>query len=134
MPDPQSGYRSGPAWHPQWTGAGAVQRSRLARILWSGGPFSQFAAKNKRLKDHSAASMGGTVDMSDATREQLLTRLRAYRTDLESRIAFLESNEAEIRFKHEGEWVEATPTVLAGLYRQYGDLGALISDIAAGRP
>ena len=73
------------------------------------------------------------VEMPAENRERLLERLRAYRSDLESRIAFLESGDVQVRLKHEGEWVDTTGTVLAALYKQYGDLGALVSDVASGR-
>jgi hypothetical protein len=73
------------------------------------------------------------MDIPPDTRERLLERLRAYRTDLESRIAFLESGQAEVRVKHEGEWVDGTTATITSLYKQYGDLGALLSDITSGR-
>jgi hypothetical protein len=73
------------------------------------------------------------VERPSQDSEALLARLRAYRSDLESRIAFLESGKAEVRLRHEGEWIDTTAMVVTTLYRQYGDLGALISDVAAGR-
>ena len=79
------------------------------------------------------AAISASVEIPKETRERLLERLRAYRSDLENRIAFLESGNAEVRILHEGEWIEATTTTVTSLYRQMGDLGALINDIASGR-
>jgi hypothetical protein len=73
------------------------------------------------------------VDIPPEARERLLERLRAYRADLEDRIAFLESGRVEVRLEHEGEWIDGTQTTITNLYRQYGDLGALLNDIASGR-
>jgi hypothetical protein len=73
------------------------------------------------------------MNISPDAREHLLERLRAYRTDLESRIAFLESGRGQVRVQHEGEWIDSTQMTITNLYRQYGDLGALLNDIASGR-
>ena len=73
------------------------------------------------------------MDIPEDIRGRLLERLRRHRSELEGRIAFLESGSAQVRILHEGEWVEATATTLTNLYRQYGDLGSLISDISSGR-
>ena len=73
------------------------------------------------------------MDIPPEARERILERLRAYRTDLEDRIAFLESGRARIQVAHEGEWIDGTQTAVTSLYRQYGDLGALLNDIASGR-
>jgi hypothetical protein len=73
------------------------------------------------------------VDIPPEARERILERLRAYRSDLENRIAFLESGRAQIRVEHEGGWIDGTGMTITNLYKQYGDLGALLSDIASGR-
>ena len=73
------------------------------------------------------------MDIPPEARERILDRLRTYRTDLENRIAFLESGRAQVRVEHEGEWIDGTQTTLTYLYKQYGDLGALLNDIASGR-
>ena len=73
------------------------------------------------------------MDIPPEARERILERLRAYRTDLEGRIAFLESGRARNQVEHEGEWIDGTQTAVTNLYRQYGDLGALLNDIASGR-
>ena len=73
------------------------------------------------------------VEIPPEARERLLERLRAYRTDLENRIAFLESGRGRVQVEHEGEWIDGTQTTVTSLYKQYGDLGALLNDIASGR-
>jgi hypothetical protein len=73
------------------------------------------------------------VDIPPEARERILERLRAYRTDLENRIAFLESGRAQVRVEHDGEWIDGTQPTVTNLYRQYGDLGALLNDIVSGR-
>ena len=64
---------------------------------------------------------------------RIVDRLRSYREGLEARIRLLESGNAELRIRHEGAWVDGTSTVLANLYRQLGDLNALIHDILSQR-
>ena len=73
------------------------------------------------------------MELPQESRERLLERLRAFRIDLEGRIQLLETGQAEVRIRHEDAFVDATQTVLASLYRQYGDLGALISEVSTDR-
>jgi hypothetical protein len=87
----------------------------------------------KRLPAAVDVAIAGRVEIPPDIRERLLDRLRAYRSDLENRIAFLESGNAQVRVQHEGEWVDATTPTVTSLFRQMGDLGALINDIASGR-
>lgn len=67
----------------------------------------------------------------EATCERVRVALREYREDLLNRIDFLASGRAQIRVRHEEGWVDATEEVVTNLYRQLGDLGALVHELAA---
>jgi hypothetical protein len=71
--------------------------------------------------------------MSDqAPASQLaLEGLREFRKDLLNRIDFLSAGRAQVRVRHEEEWVDATDQVVANLYRQLGEIGSLIHALAA---
>jgi hypothetical protein len=60
-----------------------------------------------------------------------LEGLRTFREDLLRRIDFLAGGRAQVRIRHEEEWVDATGHVLANLYRQLGEVGSLIHALAA---
>jgi hypothetical protein len=71
--------------------------------------------------------------MSDqaAASQLALEGLRTFREDLLRRIDFLAAGRAQVRIRHEEEWVDATGHVLANLYRQLGEVGSLIHSLAA---
>lgn len=63
-----------------------------------------------------------------------LEGLRRFRQDLLDRIGFLSSGRAQVRIRHEEEWIDASEGVLANLYRQLGEVGSLIHALAAPSP
>jgi hypothetical protein len=63
-------------------------------------------------------------------RERLLLYLREHRDDIEYRIGLFSSGRARILETRDGGELDITADVLVRLYRQLGEVGALIQDTA----